>query len=280
MGGTTCLRKNEQVAKTQNELTFSGELISFGFGSSSETAKKMTSYEAVKKGRETMKRIIAGVLLSVVVCFFVGSFPVCAQTREDADIIVDKARIVLEEMMRSEDSAPPTDLIRDCAGIAIIPEFFKAGFIAGGAYGKGVVLARRDGAWSGPAFVYIGAGSVGIQIGVQMTDLLLVVIGDKTMQGFLKSRFKLGADAAIAAGPYGAQVTAASEILLRGGIFSYSRAKGLFAGVSLEGAGMGTDFGLNRAYYQTTSDPEQILFGDVGVPLSGKDLIRSLEQIK
>ena len=182
--------------------------------------------------------------------------------------------------MQSQDSAPPTDLIRDCAGIAIIPGYFKAGFFAGGAYGKGVALARRDGGWSGPAFVYIGAGSLGIQIGVQLTDLLLVVMGEKTMQAFLKSRFKLGADAAIAAGPYGAQVTAASEILLRGGIFSYSRAKGLFAGVSLEGAGMGTDFGLNRAYYETTSDPKQILYGEVVVPSSGRKLIEVLEKIR
>jgi len=227
-----------------------------------------------------MKKIFTALPVFVAIGFFACTFPVCAQTGEDADIIVDKARIVLQEMMQSKDSAPPTDLIRDCAGIVIIPEFFKAGFIAGGAYGKGVVLARRDGKWSGPAFVYIGAGSVGFQIGVQLTELLLVVIGDKTMQGFLKSRFKLGADAAVAAGPYGAQVTAASEILLRGGIFSYSRAKGLFAGVSLEGAGMGTDFGLNRAYYETTSSPEQILYGQVDVPLSGKKLIEALEKIR
>jgi lipid-binding SYLF domain-containing protein len=227
-----------------------------------------------------MGKIITGFLVSLMMCFAVDSYPLCAQTREDADTLVDKARVVLEEMMESKDSAPPTDFIRDCAGIAIIPEFFKAGFIAGGAFGKGVVLARRNETWSGPAFVYIGAGSVGIQIGVQLTDLLLVVIGDKTMQGFLRSKFKLGADAAIAAGPYGAQVTAASEILLRGGIFSYSRAKGLFAGVSLEGAGMGTEFGLNRAYYETTSSPEQILYGEVNIPPSGKKLIEALQKIK
>jgi lipid-binding SYLF domain-containing protein len=227
-----------------------------------------------------MKKIMTGILVSVLTCLVGGDFSAYGQTREDADLIVDKARVVLEEMMRSQDSAPPTDLIRDCSGIAIIPEFFKAGFIAGGAYGKGVVLARRDGSWSGPAFVYMGAGSLGFQIGVQMTDLLLVVIGDNTMQGFLKSKFKLGADAALAAGPYGAQVTAASEILLKGGIFSYSRAKGLFAGVSLEGAGMGTEFGLNRAYYETTSSPEQILYGEVDVPQSGRKLIGSLEKVK
>jgi len=227
-----------------------------------------------------MKKIITGFLVIVTMSLLVGGFPVYGQTREDADLLVDKARVVLEEMMRSADSAPPTDFIRDCAGIAIIPEFFKAGLVAGGAYGKGVVLARRDGTWSGPAFVYIGAGSVGIQIGVQLTDLLLVVIGENTMQGFLRSNFKLGADAAVAAGPYGAQVTAASEILLRGGLFSYSRAKGLFAGVSLEGAGMGTEFGLNRAYYDTTSSAEQILYGEVDIPPSGKRLIETLEKIK
>lgn len=227
-----------------------------------------------------MKRLIAVFLGTLTLSLLVGGLPVHGQSREDADLIVDKARVVLEEMMRSQDSAPPTDFIRDCAGIAIIPEFFKAGFIAGGAYGKGVVLARRNGTWSGPAFVYIGAGSLGFQVGVQLTDLLLVVIGDNTMQGFLRSKFKLGADAAIAAGPYGAQVTAASEILLRGGIFSYSRAKGLFAGISLEGAGMGTEFGLNRVYYETTSSTEQILYGETNIPLSGKKLIESLEAIK
>ena len=226
-----------------------------------------------------MKKIIKGLIAALAAWCFLGVAPVCAQTRADADLIVDKARIVLEEMMRSEDGAPPKDLIRDCSGIAIIPNYFKAGFFAGGAYGKGVVLARRGATWSGPAFVYIGAGSVGIQIGVQLTDLLLVVMGEKTMEAFLKSRFKLGADAAVAAGPYGAQVTAASEILLRGGIYSYSRAKGLFAGVSLEGAGMGTDFGLNRAYYETVSNPEQILFGEVEVPFSGKELIEALKRI-
>jgi lipid-binding SYLF domain-containing protein len=237
-------------------------------------------FEKEGKEKDEMRKNIAGFLVSVLTCMAFSGYPAYAQTKQDTDLIVDKARVVLEEMMQSQDSGPPTDFIRDCAGIAIIPEFFKAGFIAGGAYGKGVVLAKRNGTWSGPAFVYIGAGSVGIQVGVQLTDLLLVVIGDKTMQGFIKSKFKLGADAAIAAGPYGAQVTAASEILLKGGIFSYSRAKGLFAGVSLEGAGMGTEFALNRAYYETTSSPEQILYGEVSVPPSGKKLIEALQKIK
>jgi lipid-binding SYLF domain-containing protein len=182
----------------------------------------------------------------------------------------------MEEMKNAQDSGLSYDLVRKSAGVVIIPDMFKGGFVVGGSYGKGVVVARKDGKWSGPSFVYIGAGSVGLQIGAQLTDLILVVIGQNTMDSFLKSNFKLGGDAAIAVGPLGAQVTAATEILLKGGIYSYSRAKGLFAGISLEGAGMGTEYDLNRAYYQTTSNPKDILYGGVETPESGKKLFQAL----
>jgi lipid-binding SYLF domain-containing protein len=196
--------------------------------------------------------------------------------KEDAEIIVNKARLVMEEMKNAQDSGLSYDLVRKSAGVVIIPDMFKGGFVVGGSYGKGVVVARKDGKWSGPSFVFIGAGSVGLQIGAQLTDLILVVIGQNTMESFLKSNFKLGGDAAIAVGPLGAQVTAATEILLKGGIYSYSRAKGLFAGFSLEGAGMGTEYDLNRAYYQTTSNPKDILYGRVETPESGKKLFQAL----
>jgi len=196
--------------------------------------------------------------------------------KEDAEIIVNKARLVMEEMKNAQDSGLSYDLVRKSAGVVIIPDMFKGGFVVGGSYGKGVVVARKDGKWSGPSFVYIGAGSVGFQIGAQLTDLILVVIGQNTMDSFLRSNFKLGADAAIAVGPLGAQATAATEILLKGGIYSYSRAKGLFAGISLEGAGMGTEYDLNRAYYQTTSNPKDILYGGVETPESGKKLFQAL----
>jgi lipid-binding SYLF domain-containing protein len=197
--------------------------------------------------------------------------------KEEAEIIVNKARLVIEEVKNAPDSGPAYDLIRQSAGVAIIPDMFKGGFIVGGSYGKGVVVARKDGIWSGPSFVYIGAGSIGFQIGAQLTDLILVVVGQNTMDSFLRSNFKLGADAAIAIGPVGAQATAATEILLKGGIYSYSRAKGLFAGVSLEGTGLGTEFDLNRAYYQTTSNPKDILYGQIETPESGKKLFEALD---
>ena len=227
-------------------------------------------------GREIMKKTF----FSVAFCFAFGlvfSVPAFADNlKEDAEIIVNKARIVMEEVKNAPDSGAAYDLIRQSAGVVIIPDMFKGGFVVGGSYGKGVVLARKDGKWSGPAFVYIGAGSIGFQIGVQLTDLILVVVGQNTMDSFMRSNFKLGVDAAVAAGPVGAQATAATDLFLKGGIYSYSRAKGLFAGVSLEGAGMGTEFDLNRAYYQTTSNPKEILYGQVETPASGKKLFEAL----
>jgi len=219
-------------------------------------------------------------ILIVAFCFALGlvfsAQAFADNLKEEAETIVDKARIVMEEVKNAPDSGAAYDLIRQSAGVVIIPDMFKGGFVVGGSYGKGVVVARKDGKWSGPAFVYIGAGSIGFQIGVQLTDLILVVVGQNTMDSFMRSNFKLGVDAAAAAGPVGAQATAATDLFLKGGIYSYSRAKGLFAGVSLEGAGMGTEFDLNRAYYQTTSNPKEILYGQVETPASGKKLFEAL----
>ncbi len=226
-----------------------------------------------------MRKAIAIIVLCLALGLVFSPQVFADNLKEDAEIIVNKSRLVMEEVKNAPDSGPVYDLIRQCAGVAIIPDMFKGGFVVGGSYGKGIVVARKDGKWSGPAFVYIGAGSVGFQIGVQLTDLILVVIGQNTMNSFLRSNFKLGADAALAVGPVGAQATAATEILLKGGIYSYSRAKGLFAGVSLEGAGMGTEFDLNRAYYRTTSNPKDILYGQVDTPASGKKLFEALSAL-
>jgi len=225
-----------------------------------------------------MKKSIAITVLCVGLGLVFSPQALADNLKEDAEVILSKARIVIEEVKNASDSGMAYDLVRQSAGVAIIPDMFKGGFIVGGSYGKGVVVARKDGKWSGPSFVYIGAGSVGFQIGAQITDLILVVIGQNTMDSFLRSNFKLGADAAIAVGPVGAQATAATEILLKGGIYSYSRAKGLFAGVSLEGAGLGTEFDLNRAYYQTTSNPKDILYGQVETPESAKKLFEALDR--
>jgi SH3 domain-containing YSC84-like protein 1 len=225
----------------------------------------------MKRGRLLLTFLLA--------CMIAPAGTAAAQSKEEAERIIEKSRIVVEEMMASRDRVVPEDLLRDCAGLAIIPEMIKGGFIIGGSYGKGVVLAHRDGKWTGPAFIYLGAGSLGFQIGVQMVDLILVIIGEKTMDSFLKASFKLGGDVAVAAGPYGAQATAATDILLKGGIFSYSRAQGLFAGVSLEGAGMGTQSELNKAYYDLES-AKSILYSEVPTTPATKRLTDAIERLK
>lgn len=217
--------------------------------------------------------------LSIVAFFCLGTATL-AGTKEDGDVLVTKSRVVVEEMFLSPDKGIPRYLIEKCSGLAIIPDMIKGGFIVGGSYGKGVVMAHKSEGWTGPSFIYIGAGSLGFQIGVQSTDLILVIVGQKTMDAFLESQFKLGADVAIAAGPIGAQATAATEIMLKGGIYSYSRAKGLFAGVSLEGAAIGNDFDLNRAYYGTVSTAKGILQGGLETPPAGQKLREVLNNIK
>jgi lipid-binding SYLF domain-containing protein len=205
-----------------------------------------------------------------------GQGPVLAEEAKDPGLIVDKARIILKEMMQSEDNSIPKDLIRQCSGLAIIPGMIKGGFFVGGSYGQGVVLKHQRGKWTGPAFLDIVAGSFGVQIGVEAVDLILVAIGPRALDSFLKSKFKLGGDVAVAAGPIGAHATAATDILLQGGIFSYSRSKGLFAGVSLEGAVIIPRSERNQAYYQTTGDTTAILAGDIQPRASGQALIDAL----
>lgn len=226
-----------------------------------------------------MKKSMSILGLFIMICLCAHD-PALGATKSDGDVIVDKSRLVLEEMMLSGDQGIPRYLIERCEGLVILPDMLKGGFVVGGSYGKGVLLARKDGSWTGPAFVYIGAGSLGFQIGLQSTDLILVIMGKKAVDSFLQNKYKLGADAAIAAGPVGAQATAATEIMLKGGIFSYSRSKGLFAGVSLEGAAMGSHFDLNRAYYGTTSSPTSILHENLETPPSGKKLIEYLDKLK
>lgn len=199
--------------------------------------------------------------------------------KDEAELLIDKGRIVIEEMATSRDRVIPSDLLRDCAGLAIIPGMFKGGFIVGGAYGKGIVLAHEGGKWTGPAFTSLSSGSVGLQIGVESIDLILVIIGQKAMDTFLRTSFKLGGDVAVAAGPIGAQATAATDIMLHGGIFSYSRAQGLFAGISLEGAVLSSQWELNESVYKT-GNMKSILYGQTQAPPSAKKLIGSISKLR
>lgn len=234
-----------------------------------------------------MKRISLLLIVSMVMLTGMNSGVFAEQENapdlnaEKSRMIVEKSRIVIQEMMlnQEQEKAIPIDLIKNCAGIAIVPGMIKGALIVGGSYGKGVVLKHERGIWTGPAFFSIGAGSFGLQLGGQAVDLILVILGNGTMNSFLKTKFKLGADIAVAAGPVGAQATAATEILLKGGIYSYSKTRGAFIGLSLEGAGIITQEDLNKAYYNAAYNPADILAGKVSPPESGIQLINTLKKV-
>jgi lipid-binding SYLF domain-containing protein len=164
----------------------------------------------------------------------------------------------------------PPALLRDATGVAIIPDVLKAGFVIGGRFGRGVVLPRMaDGSWGNPVFITMAGGSFGWQAGIQSTDIVLVFKTRASLDRILagKSKVTLGGDVAIAAGPVGRQAEAATDGQLRSEIYSYSRSRGLFAGVSLEGAGLLVDFSANGAFYNVPGGHPSQIVGVPGLPV-------------
>lgn len=200
-----------------------------------------------------------------------------AQTRESAT--VDTATIVFREIMGLPEEGIPPALLGGAQAIAIIPNVFKAGFLAGVRHGRGVLMVRTtDGSWSAPVFVTLTGGSFGFQAGVSSTDVILVFKNRRSLESFLNGRgkFTLGADAAVAAGPVGRQLEAGTDALLSSEIYSYSRSRGLFAGVSLEGAGLALDWRSNNSFYNDDAvSPTSILGGVAEVPIP-----RSAERLR
>ncbi len=186
---------------------------------------------------------------------------------------------VLNEIMGIPEKGVPRYLLAGAAGVVVFPSVVKAGFIVGGRYGKGVVSYRdkRTGRWSPPAFLTIGGGSIGYQIGVQAIDLVMIITSRRGIEGLLRSKFTLGGDASIAAGPVGRRTEASTDILLKAEIYSYSRTKGLFAGISLEGAVISHDNKANRSFYGRPITVREILFqGKLRPPRAAREFVNTL----
>lgn len=193
---------------------------------------------------------------------------------------IHEARQVLSEIMASPDQSIPEELLAKCKAIAIYPNVIKGGFILGARFGKGVVLTKDDsGKWSPVAFSTIGGGSWGLQIGGQMTDLIFVVMNERGVQGLLNSKFTLGADASVAAGPVGRNSQAATDLSLRAGILSYSRSRGLFGGLALDGSVVTQDNNSNALYYgKPVTSPDILMSRSVSAQPSSKELIDALTE--
>ena len=175
-----------------------------------------------------------------------------AQSKEDT--IVQASTGVLDEIMAVPLSSIPQSMLSEAQGLVIIPNMIKGGFVVGGRHGRGVLLVRDEtGNWHAPVFVSMTGGSIGWQVGVQATDVILVFKTRQSVQGILNGKFTLGADAAAAAGPVGRQAAAATDGTLKAEIYSYSRSRGLFAGVSIDGSVLQLDQIANATYYRRPS---------------------------
>jgi lipid-binding SYLF domain-containing protein len=218
-----------------------------------------------------LKRLVIVATLALLV-----TIPAVASDREDDVKRTDKATQVFREIMNTPDQGIPQDLLASAKCIAIIPGDVKFAFIFGANYGRGLATCRTGHGWSAPMFIAIDGGSVGYQIGGSSTDLVMLFMNDRALKSLLSDKFKLGADASVAAGPVGRSAAAGTDLKLNAEILSYSRSKGVFVGVSLTGAVVQADKSGDRAMYGHDVDRHEILNGRVAVPASARPLLREI----
>ena len=176
---------------------------------------------------------------------------------------LSEAATVFGEIMAAEDARIPEAILSKAEGIAIFPGTVKAGFIFGGMRGRGVLSARNAGGWSAPGFLTLTGGSFGLQAGGQAADIILVINDRRGLENLVRNQFKFGADASVAAGPVGRDAQAATDLQLRAQILSYSRARGLFAGVTINGSTIRQDRDANERFYGRRLEMPQIVFDGV-----------------
>ena len=218
-----------------------------------------------------LKRTLIVTTLTVLV-----TLTALASDREDDVNRTQKAARVFKEIMNTPDHGIPSDLLESAKCIAIVPGDVKFAFIFGANYGRGVATCRTEHGWSAPMFVAIDGGSVGYQIGGSSTDIVMLFMNDHALQSLMSDKFKLGADASVAAGPVGRNAAAGTDLKLNAEILSYSRSKGIFAGVSLDGAVMQADKSGDKAMYGDDVNRHEILDGKVAVPASARELVEEL----
>ena len=217
----------------------------------------------------------------LVVCLgLVATAPLFAGNKEQNRL--HNAGVVMQEVMNTPENIPQ-EVLEKAECVIVIPSVLKAAFGIGADYGRGAMVCRTGkefhGPWGSPAMMALEGGSVGFQIGGQATDLVLLIMNDRGAQSILSSKVKLGGDASIAAGPVGRDAAANTDAFMRAEILSYSRTRGVFAGVSLEGSTLRPDDGANEDVYGRKLTSREIVFGGaVGVPPSGRHLVRVLDR--
>jgi lipid-binding SYLF domain-containing protein len=220
-----------------------------------------------------MKKILVSLLLMVVTTL--------SWAEGDRDKVLDRvtaAGTVMNEIMSAPDAGIPDEILGSAECVAVVPSMLKGGFIVGAAYGKGVASCKTPNGWSAPAFFRVEGGSIGFQIGGQAVDLVMVIMNERGMRALLSSKFKLGADASVAAGPVGRHAEGATDWKMRAQVLTYSRARGVFAGISLNGAVMKQDRNDTRAFYGRMVPYRSLLTGVHEAPPDASPFLETLRR--
>ena len=216
------------------------------------------------------KLILAAVVLGLSSMSWAGG-------RQDSIDRLANAGKVLNEIMATPDKGIPQEVFENAKCIAVVPDMAKAAFIFGGKHGRGIATCRTSTGWSAPAFISVGGGSWGLQIGAQSIDLVMTVMNDQGMQHMLSNKFQVGGDAAAVAGPVGRHTSAGTDWTSDSEILTYSRAKGLFAGISLTGAVVQQDNDSTRDIYRKMLGQRNILSGSVAIPAAAASFMTAVK---
>jgi lipid-binding SYLF domain-containing protein len=217
-----------------------------------------------------MKRLV------VIFCGLLLAVPAFSQDKTKLDSRLDAARDVLNEVMATPDKQIPSSILGEATCVGVVPGMLKGAFIFGAEYGQGVVTCHTPHGWSAPAFIRMEGGSWGFQIGGQGTDLVLVAVNQKGFQDLLKSKFKIGAGASAAAGPVGRNASASTNWKMQSELLTWSRSKGLFAGVDLSGVAVTQNVADTDTFYGSPHSFESILRGEVPVPEDARPFVRTV----
>jgi SH3 domain-containing YSC84-like protein 1 len=217
--------------------------------------------------------------LSHFCVFLAASAAMLPAQEETPDKRLRNATDILREIMATPDKAIPRGLLNHSKCLVVVPGMKKAAFIVGGQYGRGFALCRSEWGWSAPAPVRLAGGSFGVQLGADSTDIVLLVMNERGMNRLLSDKFSIGADASVAAGPVGRDAAANTDVLMRAEILSWSRTRGVFAGVALNGTVVEHDEAETRKLYSRPYSNHELITGDIKTPEAASGLVDELNEI-
>ncbi len=224
--------------------------------------------------------VVLAVFSLVACCFLTSAIaadePARAEIDNKATDRVQSAGTILNEIQAAPDQRIPEEILGSAECVAVVPSLLNGGFVFGGRYGKGVASCRTEKGWSAPAFFVIGGGSFGLQIGGQATDVIMLIMNKNGMDNLLSSKFKLGGDASAAAGPVGRHAAADTDWKMRAQVLTYSRSRGLFAGLELNGAVIKQDKDSTREFYGHMVPFKTSLTGEIDAPKGAYPFLSTL----